>query len=423
MRDRGNLRSWFSQKGSDEPTRGDILEAIGPHLTPDEELQHYIPGKAGVVHENSGTVEEIQPAEEGGSFMAVTDRQLVFAVVTESGEVVIDVPLIDVQKAEIESGFLKTTLSITVWNRGTYRFQPAAVDSVEDAVAFLNQASECWGIVDGLLDDLNVTTSALGEHIRKGRTDEAQETLRAANRKLDRAQARIEAAGLERALVSRVESARTDLHRTRIRALLVRAETLATEAKHQTDAGAYTGAYSRYHRARDHLETALAIAGEYGIEKSPVITAGLWELENRIENLTVQPMALAKQARERATTTDNVDVAVETWKQAFEHYRDALTAGWGVDSDFVGDHDDLRVQIETAVAHLIEARREYAAELEARGDEDREGERVDNARYRYEQALDQLQAAHQLSREFRAGDPERIGEERDRLASKLAALE
>lgn len=422
MKDRGNLRSWFSRQG-DDLSRDDVLEAIGPQLTPNEELQYYVPGKAGIVHENSGETEEREPTEDGGSLLAVTDRQLLFAVAATNGEEVVDVPLIDIQKAEIESSFLKTEISVTVWNRGTYRFQPATVASAEDAVAFVREASECWRIVDGLLDDLNVTTSALGEHIRKGRTDEAETALEAANRKLDRAQARIEAAGLETALLDRIERARTDLHRTRIRALLVRAETLATEAKHQTDAGAYTGAYERYHRARELLETALDIAAEHGIEKPPVITAGLWELETRLQNLTVQPMALAKQARERATTTNNLDVAVDAWEQAFEHYRGALTAGWGIDSDFVGDHDDLREQIETAVEQLIEARIAYAVDLEARGDEERDGGRLDNATYRYEQALDQLEAAHQLSREFRSGDPETVGEERNRVASKLTAIE
>jgi tetratricopeptide (TPR) repeat protein len=133
-------------------------------------------------------------------------------------------------------------------------------------------------------------------------------------------------------------------------------------------------------------------------------------------------MAMAHQARERAMATDKHAVAVEHWQDAFEQYRNALTAGWGTDIDFA-DTEQLKERIEETVGDLIGAHRAYAETLEAAGDRalDSAGD-TESARTRYRQARNQVDDALGLAREFRSGDPDAMRAFRDRLDEKLTQI-
>lgn len=419
MEESGTLADWFTADRHEEGTAGDLREALGPTLDPDEPIRYHIRGTSELVRERDDVEDAFSPTEDGGSLLAVTERQVLFAVLTDTGERLFDVPLIDVQRVTYESGLFSRSLTLEAWTGERYRFTPAKSGDVEGAVEFIDTASECWQVVDSLLDDLNVHTSNVGAAIEDGDNEAARAEVEAAKATLGQARAHVESASLEGTLGPRLDDAIRDLHRTRMHARRVRATTLATEAKHLADSGKYTEAYERYLRAREHLEEALVVADEHGLRKPPVISDDLDDLETRIETLRLQPRALAKQARERATTTDNLDDSIDAWEQALEHYRDALTAGWGTDLDFEGEQDDLRFRIEVTVSKLIQAREEYALSLEAQAERNRTEGNSELAAYRYEEAIEQLEAAHELASEFRAGQPDTLVAERDRLAEKL----
>lgn len=417
------LRGWFTRSGGDYPSLEAVADLLEPQLEPDEDVEYYLPGKGSIERKSGETVEQIEPSPDGGSFLALTDRKLLFAVVTTTGEVIIDIPHIDVRDVEVEKGRLKSKLSIEIWDEGIYRFRPARNTPMDEAVAFLESVSRCWQRVDTLIDELQVKTAELGELIEAGQLNAANGVYQEALGTLGEAEAAIDEADLESVLQPRLEDALRNIHRTRMRARLARAMTLATEAKHQTDAGAYTDAYERYERAREHLNQVLEIADEHGFEEPPVVQARLEDIEGHIDNLRVRPLALAKQAQERAEETDHPGVEAQAWEEAFEHYRDALTAGWGTDYKFSGDRNQIRFRVEVTVAKLIRARMRNADELETNGDEARADDAIEKATYRYEQAIDQLAGAAELATEFDAGDSEKLQARIDRIQAKLETLD
>jgi hypothetical protein len=259
----------------------------------------------------------------------------------------------------------------------------------------------------------------MGEAIEAGDLETARDRREAAAEKTEKARTYLGRFDIDppAALQERIAEVQRERARTEIRTRIARAETLITEASHHTQAREYTEAYRSFWYARDHLETAQAVARKGDLSGPAEIQSKLDTIETRLSHLEVRPRALAQQACERARGTDKLAVEIDAWQEAFEQYRDALTAGWGTDIDFSGDKEQLRSQIEAVVGNLIERRQDLAARLEDEGDKHRRGH-PDTAREHYDNALDQLEQAHQLAREFRAGDAESIRLERERLGSK-----
>lgn len=419
--DGGTLRNLLSGGDTSQELTDAAKRAVEQHLEPDEGLEFEVPGKATVTRESDGETTDLGDGD-GGSLLAVTDRQVLLVVYTPDDETVIDAHYTDIRNIELDSSFLKTTLVLDVWDDGSYRFRPRSSDTAEAAVEYVDSVSDAWQFCETLLDELEGQTSTIGSHVEAGRLDQAESVLEDAHVTMAELEERNDRAELGDVFAERARRAERELHRTRIHARLSRAKTLVTEAKHQTDATNYTGAYQRYDRARDHLEDALDIAAEHGFDDPPRATAEIEHIESRMKNLEVRPMALAKQATERALGTNHADEEVDAWADALEHYRDALTTGWGTSFDTAGDKEELRTLAEGAVDNLIQAHKNYAAELEMKAEQDAERGNVESARDHYENALDELDAAQDLAREFRSGDPDVIAEQKNWLEWNLEAL-
>jgi tetratricopeptide (TPR) repeat protein len=418
----GTLRRLFSGGSVAKQPTEKVEGALAAYLDPAERLQYQLPGTDVLTHERTNGTDNIGVAGETDSMCVVTNRQLLFVVSSPEGNETVELPHSELRGVETEGGLLKTVLVVDVWEDGQYRLQLASSDSLTEAVDYVDQASGCWQFADALLDELEGLTTKLGEHTEAGRLNDAETVLGDAQDTLEQLHERIRSDGFEEIIGPRVEEAERTLYRTRMRAHIARAKTLVAEAKHQTDATDYNGAYERYDRAGTHLELALSIAQNHGFDEPTVARSELETIESRMRNLEVRPMALGRQATERARGTDHADVAVEAWEAALEHYRDALTAGWGTPFEGSADTDDIRFLVEGTVGNLIEARREYATELETQGDNDAEGGRIEIARDQYERALDQLAAARDLTKEFRSGDIEDIRRQRELLEWKLDSL-
>jgi tetratricopeptide (TPR) repeat protein len=418
----GTLRQLLSGESAAGQSMDEIERALASYLESAEQLQYQLPGKDVLTHEQAEEAEDIGVAGETDSVGVVTNHKLLFVLDSPEGTEVIELAHADIRGVETTGGLLKTVLVVEVWEAGEYRFRLSSSDSLDEAIEYIERASECWQFADALLDELAVLTRKLGDHIEAGRLDGAETVLGEAQTTIAELRERIGSDGFEETIGPRVDEAERKLYRTRMRAHIARAKTLVAEARHQTDATDYNGAYQRYDRAGTHLELALSIAEEQGFDEPTVARSELETIESRMRNLEVRPMALGRQATERARGTDHAEVAVEAWEEALGHYRDALTAGWGTPFEGSADTEEIRFLVEGAVGNLIEARREYAIELETQGDSDSEGGRSELARDRYERALEQLTAARNLAREFRSGDVEAIERQCDGIEWKLDTL-
>jgi hypothetical protein len=417
-----NLRSRLFSGETGQSAPDALISALDARFNENERALHQLPGSADLEHEQDGDHRTIPAATTDGVLAVVTDQRLFFGIQAPDSEEIIGIPHTDIRKVDVDEGLLRSTLSVRVWGEGRYELEVSESEQLQAAVSTLTQASTVWQFVVSALQDACEETGTLETHLEAGRPGKAHEAREKANRKLDRASSKIENSDVESpALDERLQSTREELHRAEIRARIARAKTLMTEAGHQTESAAYAGAYRSYWRARDHLENALMIAIENDIQEPALIQSELKTVENRLDHLEVRPIALAKQASERASGTDNLADEVAAWQASFEHYRDALTAGWGTGLDFVGDETELRLRIETVVGNLIAARREYARELEVKGKDHETVESYEQATHQYQMAREELTSAEQLAREFRAGDPDSIRDQRERIESKLDA--
>jgi len=419
-----NIREKLVPDGSasTEPSEA-VVSAVEGEITEHEQTIHRVPGKSGLVREHDSGTEKVKKPTGGKSLALVTDEKLLFVMVGRGQSEVRQIAYTNVRSVDSADGLLRSKLTVKVWGDGEYRFKVGDGDKLAAAVRYIEEASACWQRVVSAVEDATGQTKEMGECLEDGNLTGAQEAREAAAGKLERAYRYLDDAEIDppQALIEKVETAAVEHNRTEIRNRLTRAETLITEGKHQADSRSYTGAYQRYMDARDHLESAREIARDSDIPEPPEIEAKLQRLESRLRHLEVRPMALAKQASERAEGTDKLDVEVEAWQEAFEHCRDALTAGWGTELEFEGDTWDIRLKTELIVEKLIEKRKALADEYEREGDElaSRDPTRaIDN----YETAIEQLEQAHQFASEFRAGDSDDLDDELDRIAAKRLDL-
>lgn len=418
------LRSRLFSGETDQSAPDALVAALESHFNEDERALHQLPGSADLEHEQDGDHQTIPAATNDGVLAVVTDQRLFFGVQAPDTEQIIVIPHTDIRNVDVDEGLLRSTLSVRVWGEGRYDLEVSDTERLQAAVSTLTQASKVWQFVVSALQDAREETATLETQLEAGRPGKAHKVRETVNQKLERARGKIENSDFESAaLDERIRSTQEEQHRAEIRARLARAKTLMTEAGHQTESAAYAGAYRSYWRARDHLENALMISIENGIQEPALIQSELKTVENRLEHLEVRPTALAKQASERARETDNTADEVEAWQAAFEHYRDALTAGWGTGLDFAGDETELQARIETVVGTLIEARRAYARELETYGKDHETVESYEQAYHQYQTAREELTAAEQLAREFRTGNPDAIRDQLDRIDSKLETVD
>jgi len=398
-----------------QPAADGFVDAVADRIGSDESLEGYLSGTKAIEHDD----EVLATAPGGRSLALATDEKLVFAAEAPSGPDVVDVPYLNVRQVETTGGFFTTTVAVEVWARGTYEFTPQRGSDASSFVETVEELTESWQRTVAVLEDAETIAAELADHVAAGDRDTAAEARDQLEEKLDRAERIATAApnGAVDPLEERIETARRSVARTRTEGRMERAATLVEEARQQTDATAYTDAYRRYARARTHLETALVAALEWDFGVVSEIQDRIDRIDTRLEQLRVRPVALAKQARERARQTDRLSVAVEARQAALEHYRDALTAGWGTDIEFAGETDALREQIEVVVAELIDGRRELAERALDQAAADATAGRDRRAREACERAREQLAGAIDLASQFVAGDADALRERWDELAA------
>lgn len=399
------LSSTLLPGGSDEDV-ADLEEAIESQLAPAEEVRHALQGSGKLVRESEDEEDRLAGPDGADPAVLVTDQHVIYTVEAGEDDTIISVPYTEIGKVDVDDGFLRTTLVVKSWQEGTFRLRVSAGDELSDAVSYIGEAVECWQFATSKLEAARRKTDDVSDHFENGRLGRARTGREDARDLLDRARDAVEAADVTNVptLAAEIDEVRAQLHWMEVEARLARANTLVTEAKYQTDTRAYAGAAERLWKARDQLENARMVARKAEMAEPAVIEAGLETIERRLEGLRVQPTALAKQARERAERTEDLDVRIETLVASLEHYQDALTAAWGTDFEFAADEAFLRFQIEVVVDDIITARRERADEyLEAAAEYRAEGDTA-SARTAVESAIAHLEAAADLAAEFRAGD-------------------
>lgn len=408
-------RTLRAQLSEAQPAADGLVDAVDNRLGSDESLERHLSGTKAIEHDDG----VLATAPGGRSLILATNKKLLFVAEAPSGPDVVEVPYLNVRQVETAGGFFTTTVAVEVWARGSYEFTPQRGSDASSFVESVKELTESWQRTVAALEDAETIADELAERVAAGDREGADEARDRLDEKLGRAERTAAAApdGAVDPLEERIETVRQSVARTRTDGRMERAATLVEEARQQTDATAYTDAYRRYARARSHLETALVAALEWDFAVVSEVQDRIGRIDTRLEQLRVRPIALAKQARERALKTNRLSVAVEARQAAFEHYRDALTAGWGTEIEFAGETDELREQIEAVVAELIDGRRELADRALDQAAADATAGRDRRAQAACERAREQLAGAIDLASQFVAGDADALRERWDELAA------
>lgn len=415
-----------SQRWSDENGGGDVeaslRSGLEAQMADGESVMTSLRSTKQVVHEGPDHTERFEPVTGETARAVVSDRRLYFAVGTDDGTEVIEIPYRDVRDVEVSDSLLSSSLTVRVWNRGTYRFSPARGEDVTGAGETIEAVVRGWQRVLSALEAANEYVTELGRHVGEGERVAAERSRAAVQRELSRAGTRIDEApgALRRALEDRVEEVATELQLRRVQAHVARGTDLIAEGRQLTEDEAWDDAAGAFRLAREHLETALSASVERGFDTVESILQELDELEEGQSRLAERPLALAEEARAVAQAADSTATAVAAWADAVANYRAALTTAWGHPIDFAGDPAVLRWQIEWAAGNLIDARQERAQELEEAADRRLSDGLTESSRGAYRDATAQLEDAAALASELRVGDSKQIRAQQEWIRDKLA---
>lgn len=400
-----------------------MAEALVSRLTDDESVVYELASTGPLIHhEEEGTRE--RGGGDGGTLLAATDRKLVFVIDTKTGRQTADIPLADLKRIEREDSLLSTTLVLTVWGRGTFRFKPSNDEDVDDLITYATDASQTWQRVTAALQDARQHITQLRRHLEHGEMEDASSARDAAIDNVEAAADRITVGPdpTRAALVNRIKTVREELREAVMQARASRGRELLTEVETHSIREKYDEAYQTLQRARDHFETALTIAIEDGLDEAQTLQGDVADLADQEQTLLCLPLERAERTRERAQDTDKRDAAVTAWERALERYQTALWAGWGTDAEFEGETAALRMQIEWVTAIVIRERGLLATELAAEGDDARDDGDDTRALACYNGALGHLDRAVELARQHRVGDADALAARCSQLQAKRESL-
>jgi len=400
-----------------------VLSAHEDRIDKHEQVEYRLRGSSLRMPDSDHGPEGSTDRPDERSLAVVTDQNLLFVTMPADGPMSEgrSIAYTDVASVAVSDGLLSAKLSVTLENDELYHFETVDTDEVEAVAEYIRAARDCWQRVVWTVEEVTERTAKINEHTENGAFEKARRTRRAVNKKLDEVRQYLDDAEIDpsRSLYEELDKATADNDRAAIRSRLQEAETLLGKASEQTETRAYSGAYRSYRAAREHLEAARAVARDGAVPEPQEIASKLETVQEGMQDLRTKPLERAEAARDRARSTDDLQASITAWREAFEHYRDALTAGWGTDLEFEGHRDEIQRETEVVVETLVDRHQELATRFEREGDELTDTD-VTAAIDNYLEALDQLRQARELATEFRGGSTEKIEEQSGRVARKHA---
>ncbi|MHB9286093.1 hypothetical protein ACKVMT_03530 [Halobacteriales archaeon Cl-PHB] len=184
-----------------------------------------------------------------------------------------------------------------------------------------------------------------------------------------------------------------------------------------------------YEQARDVLSTARAdhaAASHHAdaVQRGDAFQFGQQrELQERLQRLdwefdavAAEPIRLAHEARVLAENADDVDTAITHWEAAFRRYETVITLEVDDEVDYYDGNDvAATAELEEAAEHLVDLRRERAADRWSTGVSRYEADRMKETIRCLEAAIEDAERALELAECFR---PAIV----DALAERLAEM-
>jgi tetratricopeptide (TPR) repeat protein len=255
--------------------------------------------------------------------------------------------------------------------------------------------------------------------------DAAQETYRAVRTELDTVISMVQLTTpmADDTLAPELTDIERTLEEANVRLYIERAQS-------QLELGRYLVEHEDYDRAADVLERARRLhqraagqsdavrrADEFAFGRQRELAEDLERLEWDLKAAAAEPIRQAQEAAIRARETDDPDATVEYWETALRRYDRILALDWWKEAqEAAEDIDDARGQRDTAARELVETRIEITGECWREGVRSHDRGETTRAIEQFEDALSNLERAHELAVEFDHDDA-------DELAAKFSEIQ
>lgn len=372
-------------------------------------------GKRGITRETDEDTDRIVPGSGYRAITAVTDRRIQFVVGggRADGDWAEDVRLSDVDLVSVESGLIREQLLITTNDGRNYHVYLKDVDT-DRVRTFLEEASLAWIQVEELLDEARRGLVDASQYEKSRQYDAAKGAIDDARSRLDEAAdvARKLSAEAGAGIQSRIDQVESRYRETKRRVHASRATHLVDEAERHWREDEFSTAYEQFSMARSEYCEILDI---YGLDpdKADAMRGRITQIDSNLDHLSRAPIDRANQAYEWAREETDDEVALDHWTQALELYRCVIELDWGREQQrFEGDVDVVRDRVTTVVEETLAARRRVSDRHVERAEALLDAEKYSQARVVYADAIEHLEAAIDLAREF---DPDAVEELHERL--------
>ncbi|AWB28221.1 restriction endonuclease [Halococcoides cellulosivorans] len=385
---------------------GDTVDAAGiegarrvldQYLGEDEEPQYLLTnGQRGLILDDDGDCEEIEPSAGHNTVVILTDVRTLFVVGGADGtdDRVVNVPYVEIVAVRREESFFSERLVLVT---PAQRWEVPFKGDLERVEAYLERALSAWSGARTAIESFRERMSDALDRLDASEYDAALDRADAAEAALMQAQSRLESLG-PGAMQSLTRLAgEDDVAMLRTRVHLDRGERHHERAQDAIEAGAYHDAHDAMTTARDALQRAADLQPPSLDEP---VEDRLATVKRDLADLSRRPLADARSAYEHALELDGMGRAIAL-EEALEEYRDALSVCWGDRGDqFDGDPEAIRERIIEIVEGIYEAWTNLAWDRLVDGDAYADQGDDDRARTHYDDARTHLDRARAVTREL-----------------------
>lgn len=376
--------------------------------------------KNGVTIERGNQTDTIRPGSGYRTIAVLTDRRLIVLVGDSDGDSRLTVPLVEVERVDIETGLRQGRLTFVRAGTATWHLY-CGTDGLADIADYLTAASQAWIRLENTVDAVKQQLVAATEHRDAGEYDAALDAVDDAVEAVEEASGVATRAAVERpgdAMIRRLDSVRERCFETLAEVRLGRARDIVDSAEDHWRNGDYEAAYETYDRARSEYDAVSALPDRY------VDTAAAESERDRLDRVVGQleksPLRRAVAADNEAAAADDPATAAERWADALEQYRTLLELDWGADERrFAGDPEKIRDRLATVAERLTAARRSVATEAVQAGDWYADAGNYETALDEYARAQEAYDAAIETARDCYPDAVDHLEADRDALRQRV----
>ncbi|MFB6308382.1 MAG: hypothetical protein ABEH35_03550 [Haloarculaceae archaeon] len=377
----------------------------------------------GLTRQNDDWETTEAPGDDYGTVLVVTDMRLLFLVgdcrdPDVDGDYHRAVDLSTVESAAYESSLLSSELRIETDDGVQYSLTPTDDGGLNDAVEFIRRASLRWDTIEETIDEIDQATEEIEAALLSGdqrRASSARQSISQDISQIEQSSSlnRVELEAADRA----IEDAKSDIRRAQVRGCLRRCALLLEEGDEELESAFGVQPVETYSEACEAFAEA-ASSLVYGESLSDVAV----DTAIPPADLGVELVARLNDCCDRIEDLSDPFERARVWELLVDGFErlDEATA----QPEIGFEDDDVEFRLSWAVQQRADCLLDAVTQLEDEGDQLYDAGDGDDARDRYERAIDLAQQRRSMAESgYDAVDPVIDDDRIEQLQEKLERTE